>query len=172
MKVGRSSVFLWTGLFVSLGLTVACAQENLESGKSPAQIFASDCSVCHKSPQGLTKSGGLFGLDSFLREHYTSSRETARALAAYLQSFGEAAPAKPAPKRAAKPSGDKPKPAAKPGEAKPDATPASAPKPESKPPAEKPPEAKSSEPKPESKPESKPEAKPEAKPAEGAGEKN
>ena len=157
--VGRFSL----ALVIALGFgQVALAQDNLESGKSPAQIFASDCSVCHKSPQGLAKSGGLFGLNSFLREHYTSSRETAQALSAYLSSFGDAPAKQQPPKRAAKPAGDKPKPAAKPadakpGDSKPEATPASAPA-EAKPPAEKPPEAKT-------------EAKPEAKPAEGAGDK-
>jgi len=64
----------------------AGAQENLDQGKSPAQLFASDCSACHKSPQGLSKSGGS-ELDSFLREHYTASRETAFALANYLRSM-------------------------------------------------------------------------------------
>jgi hypothetical protein len=65
----------------------AVAQESLDKGKTPAQLFASDCSPCHKSPQGLAKSGGLFGLDSFLREHYTASRETATAIANYLKSM-------------------------------------------------------------------------------------
>jgi mono/diheme cytochrome c family protein len=103
----------------------AVAQENLDKGKTPAQLFASDCAGCHKSPQGLAKSGGLFGLDSFLREHYTASRETATAIANYLKAMdsGPAAPGR-ASKRSAK--GDektgKPearkKPAAKPEEAK------------------------------------------------------
>ncbi|MGB8613224.1 MAG: hypothetical protein WCD60_16545, partial [Pseudolabrys sp.] len=48
-------------------------QETLGRGKTPAQTFASDCAVCHKSPQGLAKSAS--GL------HYTSSRESAAALA-------------------------------------------------------------------------------------------
>ena len=68
------------------GIVMAClargagAQESLDRGKTPAQLFASDCSVCHKSPRGLTKSVGLFGLDSFLGTHYMSSRETAAAM--------------------------------------------------------------------------------------------
>jgi hypothetical protein len=75
----------------------AGAQENLDHGKTPAQLFASDCAVCHKSPQGLTKSGGLFGIEGFLRQHYTASRESAAALAKYLEASG-AAPAAPAKK--------------------------------------------------------------------------
>lgn len=81
----------------------AFAQESLDKGKTPAQLFASDCAPCHKSPQGLAKSGGLFGLDGFLREHYTASREAATAIANYLKSMdtGPAGPGR-ASKRAAK----------------------------------------------------------------------
>jgi hypothetical protein len=100
----------------------AGAQENLDRGKSPAQLFASDCSVCHKSPQGLARAGGLLGLDNFLRTHYTASRETASAIATYLKSVGAGPPAR-AIKRSAKgdekaQSDDKKKSGAKPGEAK------------------------------------------------------
>lgn len=100
--------------------TGAVAQESLDQGKSPAQLFASDCSLCHKSPKGLLKSGGL-GLDSFLREHYTASRETASAIASYLRSV-DTGPGR-ASKRAAKSddktkSDDKKKPEVKPGQAK------------------------------------------------------
>lgn len=82
---------------------VAGAQENLDQGKSAAQLFAANCAMCHKSPQGLAKAGGILGLDSFLREHYTASKESAGALAAYLKSMdtGPAAPARGA-KRSAK----------------------------------------------------------------------
>ena len=78
-------------------------QESLDKGKTPAQLFASDCSPCHKSPQGLAKSGGLFGLDGFLREHYTASRESAAAIANYLKSMesGRSGPGR-ATKRATK----------------------------------------------------------------------
>ena len=101
----------------------AGAQESLDRGKSPAQLFASHCSACHKSPRGLAKSGGLFGLDSFLREHYMTSRETAAAMSSYLRGLDSGpAPAR-ASKRAArgddnaKPN-ERKKPASKPGEAR------------------------------------------------------
>ncbi len=42
--------------------------------RRPAQLFASDCAICHKSPAALSKAGGLFGMESFLRQHYTASR--------------------------------------------------------------------------------------------------
>jgi hypothetical protein len=108
----------------------AASQERLDRGKTPAQLFASDCSPCHKSPQGLAKSGGFFGLDSFLREHYTASRESAAAIANYLKSM-EGGPGR-ATKRATK-GDEKKKPAAKTGEGKG---------------AEKKPDAASEEPKP------------------------
>lgn len=67
----------------------ASAQENFDAGKSGAQLYQSDCAICHKSAQALNKSGGgLFGLESFLREHYTASREAAAAIAAYLNTVG------------------------------------------------------------------------------------
>lgn len=78
---------------LAAGAAPAFAQENLDAGKSPAQLFNSDCAICHKSAQGLSKSGGLLGLSSFLREHYTASRETAALLAAYLKGVDGAAPA-------------------------------------------------------------------------------
>jgi len=70
LAVGVSAVWLVNG---------SAAQETLGRGRTPAQTFASDCAVCHKSPQGLARSaGGLFGVEGFLREHYTSSREFGR----------------------------------------------------------------------------------------------
>ena len=85
---------------------------NYDAGKTPPQLFASDCGICHKSPLGLAKAAGLFGLERFLREHYTSSREAAAMLARYLEAVGEGAkqgakpgakpPARAATKRAPK----------------------------------------------------------------------
>ena len=85
--IGTSLRWAMAGMAALALVHPAVAQESLDKGKTPAQLFASDCSACHKSPQGLAKSGGLFGLDSFLREHYTASRETATAIANYLKSF-------------------------------------------------------------------------------------
>jgi hypothetical protein len=103
MTVLRCGVGAVLGVVLLCSAGVAIAQENLDQGKSAAQLFASNCSPCHKSPQGLTKAGGILGLDSFLREHYTASKESAGALAAYLKSMdtGPAAPARGA-KRTAK----------------------------------------------------------------------
>jgi len=157
------------------------AQESLDRGKSPAQLFASDCSACHKSPQGLARAGGLLGLDSFLRTHYTASRETAGAIANYLRSVGGGPPTRTT-KRSAKGDekaqpDDKKRLGAKPGEAK--STGKKSDAAAGKPSEPKPSEPKSSEPRPSDRPadilapepkssESKPRAAGEAKPAERA----
>ncbi len=72
----------------SLALCVACAasaQGDLDQGKTAAQLYAADCATCHKSPQSVSTTKYFFGLESFLREHYTSSRQSAAMLAAYLK---------------------------------------------------------------------------------------
>jgi len=71
--------------------------ENFSAKPAPA-LFASDCtgSECHKGPQGLAKTRSVGSLAGFLREHYTNSRESAAALAAYLIKV----PAGPAPREA------------------------------------------------------------------------
>lgn len=99
------------GLGLAIAAWVICAtvgagaQESLDRGKNPAQLFASDCSGCHKSPQGLAKAGGLLGLDSFLREHYTASKESAAAIANYIKSM-DTGPSGPARASRRTPKGD------------------------------------------------------------------
>jgi hypothetical protein len=63
---------------------------NLEAGKSPSQIFAGTCTACHKAPRGLLKTVPGSSLQSFLRQHYTTSPEMASLLAAFLISNGAA----------------------------------------------------------------------------------
>ncbi|MGA7808620.1 hypothetical protein [Bradyrhizobium sp.] len=67
---------------------LARAQENLEAGKSPSQIFAGTCTACHKSPRGLLKTVAAGSLPGFLRQHYTTSPEMAGVLSSYLTSNG------------------------------------------------------------------------------------
>jgi hypothetical protein len=64
------------------------AQENLDAGKTPSQIFAGTCNACHKSPRGLLKTVPPGSLPSFLRQHYTTSPNMAGVLASYLISNG------------------------------------------------------------------------------------
>lgn len=121
LRVLRCIIRLATAVGIVGLIGGAGAQESLDRGKSPAQLFASDCSACHKSPQGLAKAGGFFGLDSFLRSHYTSSRETATAIANYVKSVDTGS--RRATRRSARGDekvvpADRKKPSAKPGEAK------------------------------------------------------
>ena len=62
--------------------------QNLEAGKSPAQIFNGACAVCHKSARGLVKSVPPSSLPGFLRQHYTTSSDMAGALSGYLLANG------------------------------------------------------------------------------------
>lgn len=64
------------------------AQENLEAGKSPSQIFSGTCTACHKTARGLLKTVAPGSLQGFLRQHYTTSPEMAGVLASYLMSNG------------------------------------------------------------------------------------
>lgn len=64
------------------------AQENLDAGKSPSQIFSGTCTACHKSARGLLKTVSPGSLQGFLRQHYTTSPEMAGVLASYLISNG------------------------------------------------------------------------------------
>jgi len=42
--------------------------------------------MCHKTTRGLSRGGGgIGGLEGFLREHYTASRESAAAIAGYIR---------------------------------------------------------------------------------------
>jgi hypothetical protein len=64
----------------------AGAQENLERAKTAAQLYATNCATCHKSPQSVTTTTKIFGgLESFLQEHYAPSSQSAATIAAYLK---------------------------------------------------------------------------------------
>lgn len=83
-----------------LTATVAAAQ-NLDAGKSPERLFADGCATCHRTPRGLAKGRFSLTLSWFLKDHYASSSDTAKALAAYLVSVDTPpqAAAKPRAKR-------------------------------------------------------------------------
>jgi len=112
-------IALAVAILALFAVETALAQENLDQGKSGAQLYANECAICHKSPAGLTKAGGLLGLDSFLREHYTASRESAAAIAAYLKTVDTGGPA-PKPRATSKPKKKEADTKAKPDEAKSD----------------------------------------------------
>jgi mono/diheme cytochrome c family protein len=76
------------GLAAAVALTGGTAlAQDFTAGKTPAQLFGSDCSACHRSPGGLGKSRDVRELTAFLAEHYTTKPETAGALAAYVSGF-------------------------------------------------------------------------------------
>jgi hypothetical protein len=92
------------GLFVGVLPALALAQTNLDQGKTPAQLFASDCAVCHKTTRGLAtgRSGAM--LTGFLREHYMTSQQQAAAMAAYVLAGGGAESVPPAQGRGQRPA--------------------------------------------------------------------
>jgi len=105
----------WTGRFCVAALAVALGllpnwqaraeNENFSNKPAPA-LFNADCTGagCHKGPQGLAKGQSQSGLAGFLREHYTNSRESAAALAAYILKV-PAGPPEPKPTRTSTPRG-------------------------------------------------------------------
>ncbi len=94
------SGLLWPlspGLFAGGGTS----PDQYRSGKSAAEIYASDCATCHKTPRGLADGKNSLTLAEFPGEHYTASGNQASALAAYVLAAGGA---EPAPKQSRTPS--------------------------------------------------------------------
>jgi hypothetical protein len=85
VRLWKLSVGCLTVLAGSCGVALA---QDFSAGKTAAQLFASDCSACHKSPAGLARGQSAGSLASFLREHYTTKPESASALAAYVAAAG------------------------------------------------------------------------------------
>jgi hypothetical protein len=90
----RRIVLIGVILLAGAGLANLRAQTVLGDPRDAAKTFASNCSACHKSPQGLAKSGQVAG---FLRQHYTTGPEMSAAMAAYLVSAGSGPAAKKGP---------------------------------------------------------------------------
>src|SRR5215467_5271938 len=76
-------IFLGTMAVVAVR-SMPVKAEDFDAGKSAPQLFASDCSSCHRTPYGLAKRMNNWSLDSFLREHYTASHSLVDTLSAYL----------------------------------------------------------------------------------------
>jgi hypothetical protein len=68
---------------VSLQISAADAQGNIDAGKTPAQIFGDTCAGCHRSARELRRASA-----SFLRSHYTAGSDEASAMANYLAGVG------------------------------------------------------------------------------------
>jgi mono/diheme cytochrome c family protein len=84
--------FLVVGSVIAFAGAPAPAQD-FTAGKTPAQLFSSDCAECHRSPNGLARGRDVRSLAGFLREHYTTKSDTAGALAAYVSGFSAGGPA-------------------------------------------------------------------------------
>jgi hypothetical protein len=79
-RVGR--IVQWVIGVAVWGASAAHGQ-NLDAGKSPAQIFSETCNVCHQSPRALKQTTA-----QFMRAHYTTNGREAAAMAAYLATTG------------------------------------------------------------------------------------
>ena len=87
----------WMIMGSSVLLGVPChAQGNLDAGRSPAQIFADSCAVCHRDARELRRSNA-----NFLRQHYMSGSEEAAKMAGYLARLPPPEPRAPQAKRSA-----------------------------------------------------------------------
>src|SRR5215831_4477493 len=84
-QVKQISIFV-LGFAAAWACAPAPAQD-LTAGKTPAQLFRSDCAECHRSPNAVASIRDVRMLTDFLREHYTSNSETAGALAVYVSGF-------------------------------------------------------------------------------------
>jgi hypothetical protein len=103
--------------------------QDFTAGKTPAQLFASDCSACHRSPDGLGKKYNAGSLTGFLRAHYTTKQESAGALAKYVMGFATmraVATTSPTAEDARSPDGKHRSDVSSDGEKKPRAKPAAA----------------------------------------------
>ncbi len=103
------------GLLSVLAPATAVAQAtNLDQGKSASQIFSAACVECHKAAHGLAKGKSVDTVAEFLREHYTTSRDQAAALAAYVvggrDTVANPAPGRKPPAERSNASADEPKP--------------------------------------------------------------
>jgi hypothetical protein len=104
-------VFAWRCLLrlaVILLPCVATAQVDYSKGKTAEQLFNSDCSACHTSPQAVGRGRDVRALTTFLDQHYTTKTQWAALLANYLVRARDMPPpvpaAAPAPAQQAKTS--------------------------------------------------------------------
>jgi hypothetical protein len=79
--------------FATVFASASAPAQDLTAGKTPAELFRSDCAECHRSPSSLARTHDVRGLAEFLRAHYTTKSETAGALAAYVSGFAAGGPA-------------------------------------------------------------------------------
>ena len=72
-----------TIVIIIVALTgVPARAQDLDRGKSGAQLFETDCVACHHGPGGLARGNFGWGLSSFLEQHYTTGSASAQVLSA------------------------------------------------------------------------------------------
>jgi hypothetical protein len=76
---------------------IATGQVDYSAGKTPEQLFNSDCSACHASPQAVGRNRDVRALTAFLGQHYTTKTQWAAILANYLVRARDMPPPVPAP---------------------------------------------------------------------------
>jgi len=109
-RPGRELIALLMTLSAAVALTATVAfAQNLDAGKSPEKLFADGCATCHRSPRGLAKGRFSLTLSWFLKDHYATSSDSAKSLAAYLVSV-DAPPPRAAAEPGAKSSRSAPRP--------------------------------------------------------------
>ncbi len=84
MTILSRSIRLAFGILLLCIASSAGAQNNLEQNKTGAQLHASYCVTCHKSPKSVTKFRGRLALETFISEHYPATPESAAVIATYL----------------------------------------------------------------------------------------
>jgi hypothetical protein len=77
----RRRLLLLAVIFLPVAAT---AQVDYSKGKTPEQLFNSDCSACHASPQAVGRGRDVRALTAFLDQHYTTKAQWAALLANYL----------------------------------------------------------------------------------------
>ena len=89
---GTTSETMLSGMRLTVSFLVLClassagAQESLDKDKTGAQLYASHCAVCHKSPQSVKATEG------FVSEHYPVAPESAVTIATYLNGLKKPEP--------------------------------------------------------------------------------
>jgi hypothetical protein len=71
--------------------------EDLDAGKSAETLFATHCAGCHHTARGLAHRLSGWSLGSFMRSHYTATRDSADRLTQYLESVRGGASVRTAP---------------------------------------------------------------------------
>lgn len=88
-----------SAIFALTAWASVSAQQNLQAGKTPHEMFSNTCTACHSSPRGILKSVSPGQLPGFLRQHYTTGSEMAGALAGYLMASGATQRVEPPPEK-------------------------------------------------------------------------